>query len=135
MDYLSPEFLSILIDHIVKRKRYNNIKGQLAETLAALFLMVKGYKILARRYKVKAGEIDIIALKGKRLAFVEVKLRSDREKALEALTTYQQKRIIHASKFWLSKHAYYRKFYVSYDYVIFVPWKIPSHIKYFYNEN
>lgn len=45
--------------------------GLLAETIAALLLRLKGHRIIARRYKTPVGEIDLVALKGKRLAFVE----------------------------------------------------------------
>lgn len=123
-----------MISLFMKKRHFNNVKGHIAEAIAALLLILKGYRILARRYKVKSGEIDIIALRGERLAFVEVKLRSNKKAALEALTIQQQKRIINASKFWLNKHVVYKKYQVSYDYVIFLPWHLPSHNKYFYRE-
>jgi hypothetical protein len=49
--------------------------GRFAEAIAALLLRAKGHRILARRYKTPVGEIDLVALKGRRLAFVEVKQR------------------------------------------------------------
>ena len=52
--------------------------GLFAETVAALLLRLKGYAIVARRYKTPVGEIDLVALKGKRLAFIEVKRRKTR---------------------------------------------------------
>ena len=51
--------------------------GLFAETVAALLLRLKGHRIVARRYKTPVGEIDLVALKGKRLAFVEVKRREE----------------------------------------------------------
>ncbi|MGH1352083.1 MAG: YraN family protein [Methyloligellaceae bacterium] len=118
----------------IRKKRFSYWKGHLAEALASLYLMLKGYRILARRYKTRAGEIDIIALRGKRLAFVEVKLRSDLEKALGALTRYQEKRIIASSKYWIRKNCYYKEFNIAYDYIALVPWKKLSHFKDFYRE-
>ena len=50
-------------------------RGRIAEWIAAAFLCLKGYRILARRYRSKLGEIDLIAVRGRRLAFVEVKRR------------------------------------------------------------
>jgi len=50
-------------------------RGVFAETLAALLFRLKGYRIVASRYRTPVGEIDLVALKGKRLAFVEVKRR------------------------------------------------------------
>jgi putative endonuclease len=55
--------------------------GLVAETLAALMLRLKGYAIVAQRYKTPVGEIDLVALKGRRLAFVEVKRRKTAEDA------------------------------------------------------
>jgi putative endonuclease len=55
--------------------------GLLAETIAALLLRLKGHRIIARRYKTPVGEIDLVALKGKRLAFVEVKQRKTLDEA------------------------------------------------------
>jgi hypothetical protein len=61
--------------------------GLYAETIAALMLRLTGHRILARRYKTPVGEIDLVALKGKRLAFVEVKERKRFEDAGWALPT------------------------------------------------
>ena len=55
--------------------------GLLAETIAALLLRLKVHRIIARRYKTLDGEIDLVALKGKRLAFVEVKQRKTFDEA------------------------------------------------------
>ena len=59
-------------------------RGLFAETVAALLLRLKGYAIVARRYKTPVGEIDLVALKGKRLAFIEVKRRKTKEDAAAA---------------------------------------------------
>lgn len=53
----------------------NNLTGAWGESLAAAYLRKKGYKILDYSYRCRYGEIDLIAQKGKVLAFVEVKLR------------------------------------------------------------
>jgi putative endonuclease len=55
------------------KKRKANLLGHLGEYFAILFLMVKGYSILERRYKTKVGEIDIIAKKKNVTIFCEVK--------------------------------------------------------------
>ncbi len=57
-----------------RRRRYR--RGWVSEHLAAVFLMAKGYRVLARRQKTPAGEIDLIAVRGRRLVFVEVKQRA-----------------------------------------------------------
>jgi putative endonuclease len=61
--------------------------GLFAETVAALLLRAKGNRILARRYKTPVGEIDLVALKGRRLAFVEVKQRRTIDDASWTLPT------------------------------------------------
>ena len=78
--------------------------GLLAETIAALLLRLKGHRILARRFKTPVGEIDLVALKGKRLAFVEVKRRKTLEEAGWSLPTRARWRIVRAAQYWLAGH-------------------------------
>lgn len=54
------------------------LEGRLGERLACRFLMGQGYDILARRYRGRWGEVDLIGLDGSILAFVEVKTRKSR---------------------------------------------------------
>ena len=68
-----------------KRKRAER-RGRWSEWVAAVFLMMKGYRILSLRYRVRAGEIDIIARRGDVVAFVEVKARRDLMAAIDAVT-------------------------------------------------
>ena len=78
--------------------------GILAETLAALFLMMKGYRILARRCKTPVGEIDLIARRGNMIAFVEVKARGRLETALESVTPAMKNRIGRAAQYFLASN-------------------------------
>ncbi len=55
------------------------LAGRLGERLACRFLLHAGYDILARRYRARWGEIDLIGLEGGVLAFIEVKTRGSRE--------------------------------------------------------
>lgn len=82
----------------------SDAKGRLAEWIAALFLTVKGYRILTLRYKTKVGEIDLITKRGKTLVFVEVKKRKTRDDALCAISPASQKRIHRAAEHFLSHH-------------------------------
>jgi putative endonuclease len=77
--------------------------GLQAEQTAAIFLLLKGYKILERRYKTKLGEIDIIARKKNIIAFIEVKARKNLD-TNEVLSTNQQHRIINAAKYFISSN-------------------------------
>ena len=71
-------------------------QGHGAEWVAALYLMLKGYQILGFRLKTKAGEIDILARKGRALAVVEVKRRTTRDGALLAVQDDQYGRLLRA---------------------------------------
>ena len=67
--------------------------GLFAETLAALLLRLKGHRVVARGYETPVGEIDLVALKGKRLAFIEVKRRRTAEDAAWTVPAKQRRRI------------------------------------------
>lgn len=80
--------------------------GNKGETLATLFLMIKGYRIIKRNYRTKTSEIDIIAKKGDTYVFAEVKTRSsDRfSKAVEAVDAFKQRRIIMGAMYFMAGH-------------------------------
>ena len=67
-----------------------------AESIAALLLRLKGHRIIARRYTTPVGEIDLVALKGKLLAFVEVKQRRSFDDAGWSLPSRARRRIVRA---------------------------------------
>ena len=72
--------------------------GLSAESRAAAWLMAKGYRILAKRFKTPHGEIDLVAKKRNLLVFVEVKARARLDDAAYAVTPRQQARIIDAAQ-------------------------------------
>jgi putative endonuclease len=78
--------------------------GLSAESRAAAYLMAKGYRILAKRFRTPHGEIDIVAKRRNLLAFVEVKARATLDDAAFAVTPRQQARIIDAAQAWLMAH-------------------------------
>ena len=73
-------------------------RGRGAETLACWYLRLKGWKILARRARVRGGEVDIVARRGRTLAFVEVKARATEEAAAFALDEWRLRRVIVAAE-------------------------------------
>ena len=77
--------------------------GNFGESKAAHFLQRKGYKIIARNFRCRVGEVDIIAQKENFIVFVEVKLRknADYAEAREFVTLSKQRRIKSAAKLWL----------------------------------
>jgi putative endonuclease len=103
--------------------------GLVAESLVALLLRLKGNRIVARRYKTPVGEIDLVALKGKRLAFVEVKRRQSFEDAAEALPTRARRRIVRAAQYRLAAHPSYNGHDMRFDVVLTTPWSWPHYIE------
>ncbi|MFC5759999.1 YraN family protein [Rhizobium sp. GCM10022189] len=102
-------------------------RGSAAEYIAALFLMLKGYRILALRYRTKLGEIDIIARKGDLAVFVEVKARADEMGAVDAVSYTSQNRIRAASDLWLARQRDYALLSQRYDIIAILPGKLPRH--------
>ncbi|MEZ5850882.1 MAG: YraN family protein [Hyphomicrobiaceae bacterium] len=112
----------------VEERRTRLRRGASAEWRAAAALMAKGYRILARRHRTPFGEIDIIAVRGKRLAFVEVKRRAGLAEAEAALTTTQAARVTDAAEYWISRHPFYRDHEMGLDAILVVPWRWPLHL-------
>ena len=81
-------------------------EGEYAERLAVKYLKRKGYEILMRNFRVRGGEIDIIALKGRSLVFVEVRARAEGAvvDAAESVTLKKRVRVIRAAKAYLARH-------------------------------
>ena len=73
-------------------------RGRGAETLAAWWLRLHGWRILARRARVPGGEVDIVARRGRTLAFIEVKARATDEAAAFALDAYRLRRVVVAAE-------------------------------------
>ena len=103
-------------------------RGRLSEWVAAAALMAKGYRILARRWRTPHGEIDLIAVRGQRLAFVEVKRRATRLEAEAAITPRQAARIARAAEFWVSRNPRYRDHEQGLDVVFVTPARLPVHV-------
>jgi putative endonuclease len=114
------------LDKAERLGRYR--RGRFSELLAAAMLMAKGYRILERRCRTPYGEIDLIAVRGRRLSFVEVKRRATREEAEAALTQYQARRIVRAADFWVSRNAHYRDYARGHDASLVVPRRLPAHL-------
>lgn len=102
--------------------------GLRAETLAALLLRLKGYRILARRYASPVGEIDIVAKKGTALVFVEVKARPSMDIAHESIRKTQRARIVRGAEAYLSKNPHYLNHHLRFDAVLIAPGRLPRHL-------
>lgn len=102
--------------------------GLSAESRAAAWLLARGYRVLARRYRTPVGEIDIIARRRNLVAFVEVKARADLDDAAYAVTPRQQQRIIAAAQAWLMHNPQYEQFELRFDAVLVAPGRLPRHL-------
>lgn len=80
-----------------KARRAAERRGRVAETIAALWLMAKGYRILGQRLRTPFGEVDLAALRKGVLVIVEVKARATRDLGLYAVTSTAQDRIARAA--------------------------------------
>ncbi len=102
--------------------------GLRAEALAAFWLLAKGYRILARRYLVKGGEIDLIVARGDAIAFVEVKARASLEEALSSIQETKRRRISKAARVWLMRNPWAASGWTLRGDAVFVsPWRLPRH--------
>ena len=104
-------------------------RGHRAEWLASLALMAKGFRIVARRYKTKLGEIDLIARRGDLVLMVEVKSRPTLMAAMEAISYQSERRIEAAADLWLSRQRDYGRLSVRFDLVAVLPWRWPVHVE------
>ncbi|MBR0949905.1 YraN family protein [Bradyrhizobium canariense] len=102
--------------------------GISAESRAAAYLMAKGYRILAKRYRTPHGEIDIVARRRNLIAFVEVKARATLDDAAFAVTPRQQQRIIDAAQGWLVTHPEHAEFELRFDAMLIAPKRLPRHV-------
>ena len=109
-----------------RRSAYRHGHG--AEILAALMLLAKGFRVLARRYKTPVGEIDLVVKRRRLIAFVEVKARRSEADARVAIDAVDTRRIIAASDLWLAKHPDATGLDLRYDIVLVVPGRLPRHL-------
>jgi putative endonuclease len=104
-------------------------RGRRAERLAAWWLRLQGYRILARGFRVPVGEIDLVARRGHVLAIVEVKRRANLATAGEAISPRQQRRLRHAAEAFVQRHPEVAGLQLRFDALLLTPLRLPHHIK------
>ncbi len=109
-------------------KKSSHRRGLVAEALCRAALRLKGYNIVASRYRSRLGEIDIIARRGSYLALIEVKARPSHRMAAEAITHYQRERLERAAADFLARHPHLNRHQVRFDAMLVAPWRWPLHI-------
>ena len=102
-------------------------RGRGAETLACWYLRLKGWRILARRVRVPGGEVDIVARRGRTIAFVEVKARGSAEAAAFALDRYRLRRVAAAAE-RLAPRFMRAGDDIRIDALFLVPGRLPRHL-------
>lgn len=109
------------------RRRRAERRGHVSEYLAALYLFLRGYRILAIRYRTKLGEIDIVARRKTLIVFVEVKARAREGDAIDAVGFDTQRRIRAASEIWISRRRDAHLLSFRYDIIAMLPRRLPRH--------
>ncbi len=100
-----------------------------AEAFCRWALRLKGYAILARRYKTSYGEIDIIAARGRTIALIEVKARGDVATAMESVTPHQRRRVERAALDFQARHPRWQAYDMRFDVMLVIPYRWPRHLK------
>ncbi|MBC8130663.1 MAG: YraN family protein [Rhizobiaceae bacterium] len=110
-----------------RRQRF--ARGHRGERLAAWVLRLKGYRILAVRYKTRLGEIDLVARKRDLIAIVEVKARPSLAEAMHAVGPAAQRRIERAADLWLATQRDHARLSLRFDIIAVLPRRWPVHLK------
>jgi putative endonuclease len=110
------------------RRVSGDFKGRRAELRAELLLRLKGYRILMRRYRTGLGEVDLIASRGRVVAFIEVKFRETRTAALESVSERQRRRIRAAANAYLAHHPQVAEMDCRFDVIVVTRALLPHHL-------
>ena len=113
----------------IETRRKANRLGHAAEWRAVWRLRLAGYSILARRYKTRLGEIDIVARRGSLLIFVEVKARAKLDDAAYSVTERNQRRVAASASAWLAGHPDDAMCDMRFDAILVAPRSLPRHIQ------
>jgi len=111
-----------------ERRRAAYRAGRHAEALCVWLLRLKGYRVLARGFRVPAGEIDILARRGAVLAAVEVKRRNTVAAAAESIVPHQRRRIARALEAFVARNPALAALTLRFDVMLVSPWAPPRHI-------
>ncbi len=112
----------------LERRRATYLRGHWAEHVALALLVLKGYRLLARRYSASGGEIDLIVKRGDTIAFVEVKARDVMDSALVAIRAQKRERFSRAARAWISRNGWTAGKTFRADAVFVAPGRWPRHL-------
>jgi putative endonuclease len=109
-------------------RRRAHLFGLRAESAAAVWLLLKGYRILERRFQIAGGEIDVVARRGDVVAFVEVKARPGLDEAASAISEIKRRRISRAARVWLTRNPWAMGATLRGDAIFVAPRRLPRHL-------
>ena len=111
-------------------RRAAETRGRKGEGLAALMLALKGYRVLGKRVRTHAGELDLVARAPSGvICFIEVKARPHATEAAEAVAPRQRERIARAASLYLGARPALRHKGVRFDAILIAPRRWPLHLK------
>ena len=111
-----------------QRRRKAHRAGYGAERIAVWYLRLTGWHILARRFLVKGGEIDIVARRGRTIAFVEVKRRASLDAAATSIDGAKRRRVSRAARAFVSRQHVLAGLTYRADALFVAPWRLPRHV-------
>lgn len=110
----------------VKRKRAEE-QGRRAERIAAWWLRLHGWRILGERIRVSGGEVDLIAKRGRTIAFIEVKQRQSRADLDHAIDAHRLRRVVAAAEYLAPRYAKAQED-IRIDVILLAPRSLPRHL-------
>lgn len=103
-------------------------RGRAAELFCLWHLRLRGYRILARRFRVPSGEIDLIARRGKVLAAIEVKARPSLSAAGKSISLRQRRRVARALDHFIALRPELAGLALRFDVMLVTPRRLPRHL-------
>ncbi len=113
---------------MTKRRKRAEARGRWAEWLAAWSYRLRGFRVVAARYRTPVGEIDLVVRRGRLLVFVEVKARATLDDALTAIGPVQRQRMARAAEAFLCHHPVHVTCTMRFDLIGIQPWRLPHHV-------
>lgn len=102
-------------------------RGRKAERRAAWWLRFHGWRILGERLRVRGGEVDLVARRGRTLAFIEVKWRDRLEELDFAIDEYRLRRVAAAAEMLSARFARPQDD-IRIDVMLLAPGRLPRHL-------